>query len=331
MKLLTRYRPQQPEPSDPQRLLAGNTTSAGELPAGTAGDRWTGGTQWATKATTVALWCVVMTGPIGLAKDMLAPDPAPAAAMPSSTEASVEDERQRAAAGEFAQRLITDWLETPRGQEDRLDTYGLDADMVQLPERAGKTSQPAVFAAEESGNGVWAITVGVTVTQPATKVRERHYYQVPVSYIEGALSAQTLPTPVAAPTTAASSRLGYRAEAAPGDPVYETVEGFLAALLTGAADLDRYLAPGATIRPIAPAPYRAVEPTDIRLDVTPLAQPADGDTLHALVTATASTGADVQERSVQYPLTLQARSSRWEVTDIATAPVQAEGPTTGSP
>jgi len=94
-------------------------------------------------------------------------------------------------------------------------------------------------------------------------------------------------------------------------------------LLTGTGDVTRYVSPGTSITSVAPAPYSAVRVLEVRTDQdlrdSPMVVPRGSD-LHVLVTAAATVSAE-QQITVQYPLTLKVRASRWEVASLDPAPL----------
>lgn len=333
MSVLSRSRRRSTPPVGVQTLLANPGASRGQQTGRGSAETWTGGPRLATRAATVGLWAAVGAGPAALLVAMaMLLAPAPTSAPPAAAEAAPVESEHQQAVGEFAQRLVVDWLQTPRGEERRLDAYGLPSVSSRQPTAPQQAMNPAVTSSSEVEPGFWSVTVGVTVIDPvvpdddaaAGEQREepvdsgqRRYFQVAVEYSNGQLAAQALPAPVPSPPVVASSRPGYRDRATSGDPVFETVDGFLSALLAGAGDIDRYLAPGTVIDPVSPAPFAQVELTEVRVDDTRgTDNPADGDQLHALATATGHLAAD-QQLTVQYPLTMVARAGRWEITEIA--------------
>lgn len=316
---------------------------------------WAGGPQLITRLATGGLWLMLAAGPVALAlalaTSLTEPQPRPAAQAAQAGE--VTDEHARTAVGEFAQQFVVDWLQTPRGQEDRLRAYGLLDLETQQPEIARHVSFPAVARAAEVEPGLWSVTVGVTVTDSdadgtgagsrdasdraddpapgeqigsensagmAQRAPERRYFQVSVEHRDGLLAAQALPAAVPEPPTAGHSRLIYDETVDASDPLGEAMGSFLSALLTGEGEVGRYTAPDADITAVAAQPYLEVSVVGIRADDAPDpdVQPEDGARVHVLVTAVARTHAH-QEVTVQYPLTLIARPGRWEVVEIAPA------------
>lgn len=293
--------------------------------------QWTGGSKWATRGATGLLWSALACGPLGLMVGGVAFLTAPTSAS-AQTEQVADTASEQAAAEQFAEHFVVTWLTTPRGDETTLAPF-VDVSGIALPEVPWTVTNPAPAALVQTGPGRWAITVAATVTTPAAEGQDpaqvpppaRRYFTVPVLYDDGALIAEALPAPVAAPASAEAGRLAYRYNLFAQHPASTATAEFLAALLTGTGDVTRYVTPGTQIPAITPAPYAEVLIRDLNVDVDPAdlpEEPSNGDELHELVTAEArsSTG---QAISVQYALTLTAREGRWEVRSMEPAPRQA--------
>lgn len=306
-------RPDEPELVDPDARLQA---------------QWTGGSQLATKAATAGLWSALLAGPLALALATLAflssgTQPAPAVAP-----APVQRAGEQAAVEEFAGRFVVTWLQTRRGDEEQLSRF-VSAASFTLPEVPWVATQADTAEISRIGEGVWAVTVGVTVTPPkAAKAvpggPTRRYFQVPVQYAAGALVAQTLPAPVSQPASAAGDALNYRYRTALTDPAAAAVQDFLAALLTGTGDVTRYVTPGVSIAAITPPPYTDVAVTDVLADQDLTGEeasssPPPGGQLRVMATASAAANAR-QETTVQYALTLASRAGRWEVRSVDPTP-----------
>lgn len=293
--------------------------------------QWTGGSRLATRAATIVLWSALVAGPIALALVVLLvmslTGPSNPVAAPTTDRAG-----ERAAVAEFAQRFVVVWLQTPQGQEKQLAEFVKVPSLV-LAEAPSTAVQPATADVKQVGDGLWSITVGVTVTPPAAAgasppTPTRRFFRVPVRYDAGALIAAALPSPVAAPPVAVAPELAYRYSARLTDPLATSVAGFLTALLTGVGDVTRYVSPGTAIAAVTPAPYTTVELADVMIDLDlPVNAPAPsaGDQRRVLVTASATAGPK-QQIGVQYALTLVARAGRWEVKTVDPAPMTATTP-----
>ena len=292
---------------------------------------WTGGSKCATRGATGLLWTALVCGPVGLMLGGVAFLTAPTSAS-AQTEQVADTASEQVAVEQFAEHFVVTWLTTPRGEETALATF-VDVSGIALPEVPWTISNPAPAALVQNGPGRWAVTVAATVTTPAIAGQDpaqvpspaRRYFTVPVRYDAGALIAEALPAPVAAPASAEAGQLGYRYNLSAQHPASTATAEFLAALLTGTGDVTRYVTPGTQIAAITPAPYAEVLIRDLNVDLDPAdlpGEPSNGDELHELVTAEArsSTG---QAISVQYALTLTAREGRWEVRSMEPAPRQA--------
>src|ERR1035437_4317177 len=131
--------------------------------------QWTGGPALATKAATVGLWAMLLAGPAGLLVGGVA---LVSVAQPASRDAvtSVDQSRDRAAAGEFAQRLVVTWLTSSRGQETNLVSPGQHQWRPRLWVRASNSatnsrSTPQVRSRRPWPSS-WAPTLPARVTSP---------------------------------------------------------------------------------------------------------------------------------------------------------------------
>lgn len=278
----------------------------------------------AAKAATVMLMAALVCGPAGLVVAGLAVYSS--AARPSVAPVQVQDlSGERAAAGEFAERLVVAWLTTPRGQEAKLAGL-LQVPAVTLPQVPFKVADPTVSAIEQV-DGVWSVTVAITVADQR-KQPMRRFFQVPVVVVPGAgVTGLSLPAPVAGPAVGVSPRLSYRFQVDPAGPVAETAAQFLGAYIAGQGDVTRYVSPTVQIQAVTPAPYTAVKVTDLAGDteIDTAAVPKDRTQLRVLAGADASVSSK-QQVSVTYALTLLARAGRWEVAAIDPTPALASPP-----
>lgn len=246
---------------------------------------------------------------------------------PAAQSTPVDQATDRAVAGEFATRVVLAWLTSTREQPQQLTALLPAAQAGELPAVAFGASNPAV-ASITPADGVWAVTVAVTVSdqRPATA---RRFYQVPVTVTGGTVAALSLPTPVAGPTVAAGPGVDYPVQLASTGPVAVTVAQFLAAYSAGSGEVTRYVSPGMAINAITPAPYSSVQVTDLRCDSTVDSGEAapEGQRLRLLATARASV-TDTQTTTVVYALTVTGRAGRWEIEAID--PTPARKPATAS-
>jgi hypothetical protein len=228
--------------------------------------------------------------------------------------------------------------------------------MTSAPDTRAANSTTAV-ASRQVQPGYWTVTVAARVVEKNSKgvwqSAGLEYYQVPVQVLgpasaggskpadstELGYTATALPAQVAAPQSLTSSSLGYGTDrgSTPSDPATQTIAGFLSSYLAGQGELDRYTSPGVALQPVSPAPYTAVDVTDVADDSGNAASssvPADGALRHSLATVTVkdSVGGTYP---LTYALTLRARGGRWEVLSLGPAPVLQSGsapaPATPSP
>lgn len=279
---------------------------------------WSGGSALASKAASGLLWMLLAAGPVGLAVAAYA---LISAAPPVQAVATRPDmSGERTAAGEFGEQVVTAWLTTTRGNESR--TSGLLPDGYTAPRLPFKVRDLEVAAAEQAPDGVWSVVVGATVTD-AGKRTSRQYFQVPVQVTPTGMAALTVPAVVAAPATTAPEPLRYRQPLGLDGAVGTTVQQFLAAMTTGVGDVTRYVSPGTTVRPVDPAPFRALKLLRLdaaSTDLDDTATPADGATARLLAAAVGE-NASGQELPLSYSLTVRARAGRWEVAAVDPSPV----------
>jgi len=294
---------------------------------------------WSTKAASAFLLAGLALGPVGAVAGVLALTQPSATVAPT---APVRDRSgERAVVGEYAQRVVVTWLTTTQDNVDVLDTM---VDGVQLAPASGEpfTAQdvtvagitpasehdPAVAPAADEGAALWSVTVAATVTD-ARDQTARRFFQVPVMFDGVAVTALTLPAPVAGPVTAPGAAAEYDTHLDPTSPVGQAVAEFLGAYVAGAGDVSRYVTPGVTLTAVDPPPYASVDLVDLRtlVDIDAAAAPADGHQLRVLATASGVV-TDAQVSPLAYALMLTARAGRWEITAID--PVPATAPALGA-
>lgn len=275
----------------------------------------------ATKAATVGLLTCLALGPVGAVVGGVAllQFARPVATAPA---AIPDQSNERAVVGQFAQQVVVTWLTATQDNPDALLALVKDAQLAGLARVGFTVSDPAVAGLTVT-DGTWAVTISATVTDDRNVTAVR-YFQVPVRYDRGTLSALLLPTPIAPPPVAVGASNGYRAQVDPTSPLGLTVGQFLSAYAAGAADVSRYLTPGITLAPLTPAPYSSVRVNEIRAagsDQPPFEVPQDGTRVRVLALASGVV-TDRQSSILSYSLTLTARAGRWEITAIDPVPSQ---------
>lgn len=294
-----------------------------------------------TKAWGALLALALLAGPAALVWTLLRPEPAAVSAA-----AGASSSAETAASSERAIELVETWLRADSDDKQLLASL-TNAPVGSLPQEGLTIRDSSVAQVEQADDGVWSVTVGVDVAEPApgstppadgdaeadqeaevALVWVRRYFQVPVlvertdtewSGTELAVTALALPSPVPGPAAAADPPdLDYSETISPTSEPGESVAGFLSAMVAGSGEITRYLRPGTSIPAISPAPYAAVTVTGIRGSHEIAESPADGDGTHALTTVEL-TRLDGDKTTAQYVLTLRARDGRWEVAGVAPA------------
>ncbi|MFE3770909.1 conjugal transfer protein [Streptomyces sp. NPDC059122] len=202
---------------------------------------------------------------------------------------------------------------------------------------AERTESASAVQVRQISAGYWSVTVAARITSK-DDAGQLHYFQVPVrstASTKGTASgwvAAALPAEVAAPTgdAAKAPELSYGSGHAPlaSDPAVQTIQGFLAAYLTGQGDVERYLSPGTTLHPVRPAPYAAVTLTQIAdhgpgpAEGAEAQTPPDGVQRRLLVDVEGDSR-KATGRPMTYAIELRARGGRWEIAALEAAPALA--------
>lgn len=174
----------------------------------------------------------------------------------------------------------------------------------------------------QTGDGSWSVTVAAQYADAQVR-----YYTVPVTANRAGTSFTVTGAPavVAGPARAAETTSPYSVTVPDGD-LSSAVGEFLGAYLTGAGEVDRYLAPGVTLTAVSPAPYQTLTVQQISAVEDAAAAdrvPADGTTVRIYVTVEAR---DSSGRwPLAYELTLKARSGRWEIAALETGGTASDG------
>ncbi len=279
-------------------------------------------------AARVVLWGAVA---FGCLSGLVAIARPPAAAQPEATEAA--DALPAPVAG-TAERAVAAWL-TAAG-DDRQDVL---ASLFVEPVEGLRDEQPldigdvTTIAGSAVGPGYWWVTVAVDVTETpapeaaagggaegdapaADPVTATWYVQVAVvGDVETRLAVLTTPTVV--PVAPAAPDDWQRVEGSPierGSGPYDTIEGFLRALLVGDGDPTRYMSPGWSIE--VPA-----DPMFVGLEIEGMTREADtgDDPLRVRVDAAVDTIGGTR-RGVAYTVEVRERDGRWEVVDLPGGP-----------
>ncbi|MDH6710927.1 hypothetical protein P3T27_007678 [Kitasatospora sp. MAA19] len=302
-----------------------------------------------------AAWCLLLLGPV-LGAAAWYSMPAPASALRQQAPPGQPATGSQGAAG-FAQLFVGAFISAGDGDQARLAAYFPGAAGLRLEGAPGRRSgeQLTVVRLRQTDRDVWSVTVAARIAGSAGPVSPSpvadgrrdpkaeaaaasagavHYFQVPVAASPaggGAMGyvALAMPAEVSAPSRVEAPVLVYgpARPALPGDPRTQAVAAFLASYLTGAGELDRYLAPGVRLAAVSPAPYTAVTVDQLAVEGEhggegSASVPADGVRTRLLVVLRAA-GHDGLRVPLTYALTLSSRAGRWEIASLDGAPAEA--------
>ncbi|MEU3795955.1 conjugal transfer protein, partial [Streptomyces fructofermentans] len=171
-------------------------------------------------------------------------------------------------------------------------------------------------------DGTWSVTVAAQSADGAVR-----YYAVPLAADRAGASFAVTGAPgvVAGPGRAEGPESAYGVQVPEGDLV-SCVGEFLAAYLSGAGEVSRYLAPGVQLAAVSPAPFRALSVQQVlAVEEAAAAEqvPTDGTTVRVLARITARDGEG--RWPLAYELSLTTRSGRWEVAALESGTAQGGG------
>ncbi|MGW7715551.1 conjugal transfer protein [Streptomyces chartreusis] len=266
----------------------------------------------------VAVWTVIGAGPIALGVAIASPPTTVEAATSPKPTAAVRSTAVAADPAGYAQLFVYAWLRSSADDATSAQArlaHSMAPD-VELPDPARAQSTPASVTAVRSAQragGAWSVTVAAQYADGTVR-----YYAVPVA-ADGArasFSVTGAPGVVAGPGRAEVPQSPYDVTVPDGDLASGAGE-FLTAYLTGAGEVDRYLAPGVQLTTASASPFSSVSVQQVlAVEETAAAEqiPADGTRVHVL--------AQVEARDafgrwpLGYELVLTARSGRWEVSAL---------------
>jgi hypothetical protein len=295
-------------------MSPGKQASKGEAAAAMAAGARLEVMQRRVRLSRVAVLTAIAAGPIALCVAVASTPTTVQAATPNKP-AAVRTAVAAADPGGYAQLFVSAWLRSSAGEETSAQARLAQsmAPGVDLPDPASDAqsapqSVTAVRTAQRGG-GAWSVTVAAQYGDGWVR-----YYAVPVIADGAGVSFVVTGAPgvVAGPARASVPKSPYGVSVEGG--LSSAVGEFLAAYLTGAGEVERYLAPGVTLTRVSPSPYTAVAVQQVSaIEETAAAEkvPADGTAVHVLASVEAR---DASGRwPLAYELTLKARSGRWEV------------------
>ncbi|MFE4821574.1 conjugal transfer protein [Streptomyces sp. NPDC056704] len=276
----------------------------------------------------LAVLSAIAAGPVALCV-AVASTPTTVQAATSSKPAAVRTAAVAADPGGYAQLFVSVWLrssadDATSAQARLAQSMAPDIELPAPAPAAGAQSKPesvtAVRSAQREG-GTWSVTVAAQYADGSVR-----YYAVPVAADPVATSFTVTGAPgvVAGPARTEVPKSSYGVTVPEGD-LSSAVGEFLAAYLTGAGEVDRYLAPGVRMSAVSPAPYTTVSVQQVSaVEEAAAGQvPADGTKVRVLVQVEARDSGG--RWPLGYELTLKARSGRWEVAALESGTAQDGG------
>lgn len=273
-------------------------------------------TATSTRAFLVLMVGAIVAGPAALLIELSRPEVAPAVTAVAPAAAEVGS---AARAGSTATHLVRVWLSA--GNKDREQVAALvmmPPQTLQLPAvRPQPPTWVQVADVDQTTVGEWRVLVqagGGLAGRAAT-------YLVLVQVDDTTATALTMPARIPAPPAPTTRPADLRTVRL-SDPAAAAVSGFTTALLTGDADLSRWVSPDSTLQP-GPKACQTVTITQV-LSNTADPTPAAGSELTVLASVDCTITKATESRQpvaqpLQYPLLLRARDGRWEVVRYADA------------
>ncbi|MGY1583912.1 conjugal transfer protein [Streptomyces sp. MN13] len=275
----------------------------------------------------MALFTAIAAGPVALGAVVMS-GPTTVAAAPSSMPTAVRTAAVADPAG-FAQLFVDAWLRSSSDDADSAHTRLAQslAPEVDLPDPVAGAqpklgSVTAVRSAQRDADE-WAVTVAAQFTDGRVR-----YFVVPVAADAsgGSFAVTGAPGVVAGPARAVMAESPYRASVPAGGDLSSAVGEFFGAYLTGAGEVDRYLAPGVKLAAVSPAPYTGVTVQDVwGAEEAAAAEQVPADGTKVRVRAQVEAWDDSGRWPLAYDIDVKARSGRWEVSALESGTLQDGG------
>jgi hypothetical protein len=275
----------------------------------------------------LAVWTVIAAGPVALGAAVTStPTTVEAAAEAKPT--AVRTTAHAADPGGYAQLFVSAWLRS--SADDAASAQARLAQSmapdVELPDPAADAqSKPqsvtAVRRAQREG-GAWSVTVAAHYADGSVR-----YYAVPVAADRAGASFAVTGAPgvVAGPVRAEVPKSSYGVTVPEGD-LSSAVGEFLAAYLTGAGEVSRYLAPGVKVSAVSPAPYTTIAVQQVlAVEEAAAAEQVAADGTEVRVLAQVEARDEGGRWPLAYELALKARSGRWEVAALESGTAHVGG------
>ncbi|HET7486503.1 MAG TPA: conjugal transfer protein [Acidimicrobiales bacterium] len=266
-----------------------------------------------TRLATCALWALVVVGAIGGSSALLRP--------PARAAATAAPAPSTAGPSGFAELYVAAYLRAGQGTEAQLRAYYPErVELRDVPAGSRYPARTVTLAVEAVGERYWSVVVAAEVLLAAGDEFRRdalRYYRVAVVQPGPGqpMAATSLPAEVPAPPAPSALRLDVGALERPrsDDPVADALGRFFSAFLAGQGELARYVAPGADLVAVTPAPFAAVEV--VRMATQELAGGA-----RMVLAEVRGTDAGGRQQLLHYSLRLGQREQRWEVAELLPGP-----------
>lgn len=276
---------------------------------------------WVSRAVAVGLWLLIAAAVVFAGLAWVRP------VASSAPPAVVMGEEARWDVAGFAELFVSQYVDAGDGDEASLAPFmGNVAPSSLSGATTGQwfASSTTTTAIAGTGRDRWRVTVAAGLLRRDTEMTSYvsmgvRFFEVEVVATGSGLSATSLPWIAAAPPVGGQVDDGWANGDAPtvGDPLADTVERFVTALLTGNGELGRYAAPGSDLRAV-PATFDVVELERIATRTDP-----DGDRwVRASVKATSADAV----LWLTYDLMVEERDGRWEIAAMGPEPVATETP-----
>ena len=282
----------------------------------TALGRW-----WVPRAVAASLWLLIATAVVFAGLAWARP------VVSSAPPTIVTGETVRWDVAGFAELFVSQFVDAGDGDEAVLAPFMGNAAPASLSgAESGRwfASSTTTTAVAETGRDRWRVTVAAALLRRDTETTSYvsmgvRFFEVEIVATDSGLSATGLPWIAAAPPVGepAADEWGNGDAPADGDPLADTVERFLVALLTGNGELGRYAAPGSGLR--------AVPTTFDDVELRRLATRRD-DQGDRWVRASAKATSAESVLWLTYDLRVEERDGRWEIAAMGPQPVATETP-----
>ena len=231
-------------------------------------------------------------------------------------------------AGEFAALFVAGFL---RGDDLTFFNPTLRANESGL-----LVERVAAVRTTERGQGMFDVIVAADAVEYVAGSEEQFrpvgllFYSVGVNAdANGNLAVLGLPSAVAEPRAADGFPMAITDLRLPTSPevagLAQTLDGFFAAYLTGAADVALFSAPNAGISAVRPAPFGQAKIFELGWGPVPGIDEPSLRLARVVVDAVSTSG----QQRLEYSLVMAERDGRWEVSQLLHAPVVLRNETQG--